>query len=308
MDIKSYKLGFTLIELSIVLVIIGLIVGGILVGQDLIQAAAIRAQISQIEKYNSAVNTFRAKYGYLPGDIPEPQASQFGFKARGTTPGQGDGNGVIEGLGWPATTSCGSCTTGGEAVMFWEDLTAGNALIDGNFNTASISSYMGAVSAANVGLYLPSAKIGNGNYVYVWSGGYTSGFQWSSYVGGGDGQNYYGLIAVTTAGTGGSSPNITSAPALSVKQAYNIDSKIDDGLPQSGKVKAIYEAYNEMWWAIGGGGAVATIYAPSTPGAAEPASATSCFDNGNTANATNQYSMEQNGGSGINCALSFKFQ
>ena len=51
--------------MSIVLVIIGLIVGGILVGQSLIAAAAVRAQISQIEKYNTAVNTFRDKYGGL---------------------------------------------------------------------------------------------------------------------------------------------------------------------------------------------------------------------------------------------------
>ena len=42
----SYSGGFTLIELSIVLVIIGLLVGGVLVGQDLIRAAGVRAQIS----------------------------------------------------------------------------------------------------------------------------------------------------------------------------------------------------------------------------------------------------------------------
>ena len=60
--------GFTLIELSIVLVIIGLIVGGVLVGQDLIKAAEIRATVSQVEGYNSAVNTFRLKYNGLPGD------------------------------------------------------------------------------------------------------------------------------------------------------------------------------------------------------------------------------------------------
>jgi prepilin-type N-terminal cleavage/methylation domain-containing protein len=87
---------FNLIELSIVLVIIGLIVGGILVGRDLISAAAVRAQISQIEKYNQAVNTFRSKYGYLPGDIPDPYASQFGFQSRFYFLGNGDGNGVIQ--------------------------------------------------------------------------------------------------------------------------------------------------------------------------------------------------------------------
>jgi prepilin-type N-terminal cleavage/methylation domain-containing protein len=61
--------GFTLIELSIVLVIIGLIVGGVLVGQDLIKAAEIRATISQYEKYNAAMNTFRTKYNGMPGDL-----------------------------------------------------------------------------------------------------------------------------------------------------------------------------------------------------------------------------------------------
>ena len=74
--------GFTLVELSIVLVIIGLIIGGVLVGRDLITAATVRAQIAQIEKYQTAVNTFRGKYGYLPGDIPDPAVTQFGGAGR----------------------------------------------------------------------------------------------------------------------------------------------------------------------------------------------------------------------------------
>src|ERR1700709_989380 len=84
--------GFTLIELSIVLVIIGLIVGGVLVGRDLINAAQLRAAISQIERYQTAVNTFRAKYGAIPGDMPDPAAMSCGFQARGTFPGEGDGD------------------------------------------------------------------------------------------------------------------------------------------------------------------------------------------------------------------------
>ena len=51
----------------------------VLVGRDLIEAAAIRSQISQIEKYNTAANTFRTKYDYLPGDLPADGASQVGL-------------------------------------------------------------------------------------------------------------------------------------------------------------------------------------------------------------------------------------
>ena len=50
---------FTLVELAIVLVIIGLIVGGVLVGQDLIKAAQIRSVVTDIERYNAAATTFR---------------------------------------------------------------------------------------------------------------------------------------------------------------------------------------------------------------------------------------------------------
>ncbi len=86
--------GFTLIELSIVLVIIGLIVGGVLVGQDLIKAAEIRATISQYEKYNAAMNTFRTKYNGMPGDLSATQAIAFGLGTAATT--VGDGNSLIE--------------------------------------------------------------------------------------------------------------------------------------------------------------------------------------------------------------------
>src|SRR5688572_21710023 len=60
--------GFTLIELSIVLVIIGLLVGGVLVGRDLIKAAEIQKVISQAEQYKTVFYTFKNKYNCIPGD------------------------------------------------------------------------------------------------------------------------------------------------------------------------------------------------------------------------------------------------
>jgi prepilin-type N-terminal cleavage/methylation domain-containing protein len=67
--------GFTLIELSIVLVIIGLLVGGVLVGRDLIRAAQMRSFVGDMEELVSAINAFRTKYNCLPGDCAN--ATQF---------------------------------------------------------------------------------------------------------------------------------------------------------------------------------------------------------------------------------------
>jgi prepilin-type N-terminal cleavage/methylation domain-containing protein len=62
--------GFTLIELSIVLVIIGLIIGGVLVGRDLIRAAEIRALYGEYTQLTTAMNAFKIKYNCVAGDCP----------------------------------------------------------------------------------------------------------------------------------------------------------------------------------------------------------------------------------------------
>jgi prepilin-type N-terminal cleavage/methylation domain-containing protein len=81
--------GFTLIELSIVLVIIGLIVGGILVGRELIRSATLRAQTRQFMEYQVAMNAFKSKYNCMPGDCLN--ATAFWPSAL-----NGDGNGTYE--------------------------------------------------------------------------------------------------------------------------------------------------------------------------------------------------------------------
>ena len=86
--------GFTLIELSIVLVIIGLIIGGVLVGKELIAASEIRAQISQFEKFQNATNAFKLKYGCLPGDCANA-SSFWDFSSYGGALGNGNGDGRI---------------------------------------------------------------------------------------------------------------------------------------------------------------------------------------------------------------------
>ena len=297
MKIKS---GFTLIEMSIVLVIIGLIIGGVLVGRDLIGAATIRAQISQIEKYNAAVNTFRGKYGFLPGDIPDPVAGQYGFLARGPFPGEGDGNGIIEGaFAFGPGGNSGVAEGSGETIMVWVDLSTAN-LIDGGFHTATPNTYQGSISGTALNGWLPQAKLGQGNYVYAWSGGI-------NVLTVSDSLNYFGLSAVQQIDYGGSSRYIWSTAGLSVLQAYAIDSKMDDGLPQTGRVTAMYLGFDlGPYWAAGGGGARSNSWGAADT-SATAGSAVTCYDNGGFVG-VQHYSMEQSGGANMNCALSFKFQ
>jgi prepilin-type N-terminal cleavage/methylation domain-containing protein len=61
--------GFSLVELSIVLVILGLLTGGILAGQSLIRASELRAVTTEYQRYATATQTFRDKYFALPGDF-----------------------------------------------------------------------------------------------------------------------------------------------------------------------------------------------------------------------------------------------
>jgi prepilin-type N-terminal cleavage/methylation domain-containing protein len=149
--------GFTLIELSIVLVIIGLIVGGVLVGQDLIKAAEIRATVAQIEKYNAAVNTFKIKFNGLPGDLNSVNAAAFGFTGRDGSQGRGDGNGLIE--GYNAGVVREAFTQ--EAGILWNDLSVAN-LIDGNYTVNAANQdapSVGSITTANVSAVFPLSRI-----------------------------------------------------------------------------------------------------------------------------------------------------
>ena len=71
---KSNK-GFSLIELSIVLIIIGLLVAGITGGASLIKSAELRAVMSEIRNYQTAVNAYYTAAGKLPGGVDSDQLS-----------------------------------------------------------------------------------------------------------------------------------------------------------------------------------------------------------------------------------------
>ena len=273
------------------LVIIGLIVGGVLVGADLIQVAKIRGTISQIDRYNAAANAFRGKYGGIPGNLQAGLAAQFGFAARSGAKGQGSGNGVIEGWDVAGLVNNGTSESAGETSLFWVDITTTGLMSDGGFTTATSSTWLcgGGCVGNTIDNYFPRAKIGG--YIYVWS-----------YAG----TNYFGLSNVTFIG----GVTLIAGPNLTPLQSSSIDSKVDDGFPQTGSVLARYVSnyfdatYNPSWviWAKGGG---QNIPGPSDT-SATPVTSSTCYDNGGTAGSPQQYSVATNGG--LNCALSFRVQ
>jgi len=95
--------GFTLIEIAIVLVIIGLLLGGVLKGQELITSARVRNLISQQDGIKAAFFGFQDRYRALPGDYAT--ASQNLKCPSGSSCLNGNGNGVIESGATPVASS-----------------------------------------------------------------------------------------------------------------------------------------------------------------------------------------------------------
>jgi prepilin-type N-terminal cleavage/methylation domain-containing protein len=105
---KSAQKGFTLVEIAIVLVIIGLLLGGILKGQEMITQAKIKNVIADVTGVSAAMYGYQDRYRALPGD-------DKGSTRWGLTPPLTAGNGVIEG-------TYGSATATDESRLYWDHL------------------------------------------------------------------------------------------------------------------------------------------------------------------------------------------
>ncbi len=214
--------GFSLVELSIVLVILGLLTGGILTGQNLIRAAELRSVTTEFQAYQTAVNTFRDKYFAIPGDMIN--ATDFwgqGANCPGantderTTPAtcNGDGDGVID-----------RSASFNEVFTFWQHL-ANAGLIEGQYSAVPVDS-----STANPttigGWNVPASKLANASWSIEYLGEVdVSTNLWI------DGSYGNALLF-----GGDISSGVPTAAILSPKEAWNIDTKLDDGVAGSGRI------------------------------------------------------------------------
>ena len=205
----TMRQGFSLVELSIVLVILGLLTGGILAGQSLIRAAELRAVTTEYQRYTAATNTFRDKYFALPGDM----ANATAVWGAATNPGNGDGN-----INWGA----GASATG-EMFEFWNQMALAG-LIEGKYS--GLAGPGGAIDTIP-GTNSPKSKLTNAGWTVYYQGNYA-----------GDTQTYaanYGILfilGVMNVGT------ITNVAVLKPEESWNIDTKLDDGKPGTGKILA----------------------------------------------------------------------
>ena len=115
---KAQQSGFTLVEIAIVLVIIGLLLGGILKGQELINSAKVKNLANDFRVIPTYVYAYQDKFKALPGD-DVAAASHVTGATNATTPAGSQGNGVING-NWNSTTNTD------ETRLFWQHVRLAN--------------------------------------------------------------------------------------------------------------------------------------------------------------------------------------
>ncbi len=216
---------FSLVELSIVLVILGLLTGGILTGQSLIRAAELRSVTTDFQKYQTAVMTFKEKYFALPGDITN--ATDFWGAAHtnpatcATTASTGTETCNGDGDGQPKTYNL-SGTGSAENFRFWQHL-SNAGLIEGSYT--GINGAGTSVSNCENGVNVPSGKMSNS----LWTATYAIGTQTSS-------TNFFSTTYGNRLDFGSPRTNGCADSILTPEEQWNIDTKIDDGKPGYGKI------------------------------------------------------------------------
>jgi prepilin-type N-terminal cleavage/methylation domain-containing protein len=227
--------GFTLIELSIALVIIGLLTGGILVGQELIEQSKIRVIMNEKIKIESAVMAFRDKYGGVPGDLTnattfwgaQADCSYYGTPDGTAATCNGDGNGQIQ-------TSSGTTTPADrEENLLWQHLSDAG-MINGHYN-GDVRTYHTGLNDGfydnGVSRFSPQAK-----WRVFWVDRSSIGW-YDKYFTTVTAGNYFELAQ-------GLSVLGNTYPIITPQEALAVDTKWDDGQAGTGRITGPGQHYH----------------------------------------------------------------
>ncbi len=218
--------GFTLVELSIVLVIIGLILGGVMVGRDMMHQANLRTILADFNAYTIAVDQFVTKYQALPGDFPDAQRV------------------------WGSSASCGANGSGGPGVLTCNG--NGNGQVDSGISGGPVLSDQ---EVSLVAQHLANSGLVSGTYTGgAWSeltAHYSARSKFRFYYAGNmpwsakffAGTRHGNIFEFTDFGSMGG----TDVPILTPEEALSIDMKADDGLPGQGKILAPAAHYHSNY-------------------------------------------------------------
>lgn len=156
---RQAQSGFTLVEIAIVLVIIGLLLGGVLKGQELIENGRVKNAASDLNGVSAAYNSYMDRYRRLPGD-DGPLATLTGRGGSWTTTGivAGDNNGVL------VITAAQTFTGGGESVAFFQHVRAAGFITgnpgDAGVNALPINAWGGRLGVTNAAVQgRPAARL-----------------------------------------------------------------------------------------------------------------------------------------------------
>lgn len=221
--------GFTLVEISIVLVIIGLVTSGILLGRELIAVSRMRAAISQVERFNSASIAFKMKYNAIAGDMQHPE--NFFATAWNGDDGTllaGNGDGIINmAASWVAFAGWGYGTNNERSNHFGLLQTAG--LISEKYNIGEGTSVPGNCGDS----YLPVGAMNGRVLLFTNTDTATSPVN-NALVSTPDMKNYY-IIGIRI--NWGDCSDLNSMGTMTPTESAMLDRKMDDGNALTGKVR-----------------------------------------------------------------------
>ncbi len=209
---------FTLVELSIVIVIIGLVIAGVTAGKSLVRQAQIRGVISDINKIRAGVNSYKLQYDALPGDHATAY-NYFGSNCDATPANcNGNGNKLVE---------ASSSINDNELLRIWQHLNL-SGLLPGNYT--GVASAGGDGNVTTGGVNVPKSPIGNNSSYYIISltG---AGINWAGQA------VRNGNIIFLGQDQAASASHIAFLPVI---DAYNIDNKYDDGKPYRADILAAH--------------------------------------------------------------------